>query len=340
MKSRLLAGLGAAILASALAGCAGTADEPSSASSSDNSSSESASGEDYSVGIEFTGAQNDGGYDEALYNGLLDAEKNHGIEIQVAENKTSLDTQVAAVQALAQANDMVIVVSYIGDAIYPIAKQFPDVHFYTVDGPLNPDIPNLHSFRINQGLAAYVAGVVAADMTESDILGYVGASEIPATTGSYVGFKLGAESVNPDIKVLKTYTGSFVDSTAAKEATEAQISQGADVIYTFLDSAIDGAFAAVAAADGVEIFNITTPHCDEGPYVAGTNVISPTHFVSDLIADAMEGNHPTDQPELRLDDRDDQRLEMCPGYEKYQKAADDATASINDGTTALPDTVV
>jgi basic membrane protein A len=340
MKSRLLAGLGAAILAAALAGCAGTADESNSASSDDNSSSASSPGADYSVGVEFSGAQNDGGYDEALYNGLLDAKDKHGIQIQVAENKTSVDTQVAAVQALAQSNDMVVVVSYIGDAIFPIAKQFPNVHFYTVDGPLNPDVANVYSFRVNQGLAAYVAGAVAANMTTSNTVGYVGASEIPATTGSYVGFKLGAESVNPDIKVLKTYTGSFVDSTAAKEATDAQISQGADVIYTFLDSATDGAFAAVAAADNVKIFNITTPRCDEGAYVAGTNVVSPTDFVSSLVVDAMEGNYPTDQPELRLDNPDDQRVEMCPDYAEYQKIADDATKSIVDGSVTLPDTVV
>lgn len=335
MKSRLLAGLGAAILTVALAGCAGTSDE-----SNDEPSAGSSSGSDYSVGIEFTGTQNDGGFDEALYNGLLDAKEKEGISIQVAENKTSPDTQTAAIQALAQSNDMVVVVSYVGDAIFPIAKQFPDVHFYTVDQPTDPDVPNVHSFRFNQGLAAYVAGVVAADMTASNVVGYVGASEIPATTGSYEGFKLGVQSVNPDIEVLKTYTGSFVDSTAAKEATSAQISQGADVIYTFLDSAIDGAFAAVAAADDVKIFNITSPRCDEGSYVAGTDLLTPTSFVSKIVTDAMEGNHPTDVPELRLDNPDDQRVEMCPGYEEYQQAADDAAQSIVDGSVDLPDTVL
>jgi basic membrane protein A len=354
MKSRLLAGLGAAILALSMAGCAGTAD--SSASSSGDSpdstasttaaaptdgGSSTAAGSDFSVGIEFTGTQNDGGFDEALYNGLLDAQQKHGIKIQVAENKTSIDTQVAAVQALAQSNNMVIVVSFIGDAINPIAKQYPDVHFYTVDGDLNPSIPNLHSFRVNQGVAAYVAGVVAAGMTKSNTVGYVGATEIPTTAGSYEGFTLGVHSVNADIKVLKTYTGSWVDSTAAKEATEAQIAQGADVIYAYLDSATDGSLAAVSGSDkDVKIFVTSKPRCDEGAYVAGADIVTPTDFVSNIVTNAMEGNHPTDKPELKLDDANDQRIEMCPGFEQYQAAADAATQAVVDGSANLPDSVV
>ncbi|GAA1694470.1 BMP family ABC transporter substrate-binding protein [Mycolicibacterium murale] len=337
MKTHLRKAAAAAFLLTLpLAGCAGTANQGASQSAS------SAQDGPFRVGIEFTGAQNDGGYDEALYNGLVAAKESHGIEIQVAENKTSLADQTAAVSTLAQNNDLVVVVSFIGDAAKQIAQQYPNVQFFVVDGELDPAIPNLHSFRINQGEAAYVAGVVSADLTESNIVGFVGASEIPATIGSSEGFRLGIHSVAPDVDVLETYTGSFVDTTAAREAVTAQISQGADVIYTFLDSATDGAIsAAAAAADrNVKIFNITRLRCDDGPFVAGADIISPTDFLSNLIAEAIDGKYPEGKPEVGLSNPDDQRLQMCPAFEQHQAKADEVTKGIVDGTVELPDSVI
>ena len=48
---------------------------------------------------------------------------------------------------------------------------------------------------------------------------------------SAVGFIEGAQFVDPDVKVLVSYVGSYVDSATAKELAITQYSNGADVVF-------------------------------------------------------------------------------------------------------------
>jgi basic membrane lipoprotein Med (substrate-binding protein (PBP1-ABC) superfamily) len=101
-------------------------------------------------------------------------------------------------------------------------------------------------FRLEEG--SYLAGMVAAAVTESGIVGMVGGVEIPPARGTFVAFEAGARSVDPDIEVLEVFTGDWNDVAAAKEATVAQLSRGADVIIHNLDAASFAVFQAVREA--------------------------------------------------------------------------------------------
>jgi len=80
----------------------------------------------------------------------------------------------------------------------------------------------------------------------------VGGVAIPPVEGTFLAFEAGARAVNPDVRVLEAYTGSWDDVAAAKEAAVAQIGRGADVLIHNVDAASFGVFQAVreAAADG------------------------------------------------------------------------------------------
>jgi basic membrane lipoprotein Med (substrate-binding protein (PBP1-ABC) superfamily) len=98
-------------------------------------------------------------------------------------------------------------------------------------------------FRLEQG--SYLAGMAAAGMSETGIVGMVGGVAIPTAVGTFRAFEAGARVIDPDIEVLEAFTGDWYDVAAAKEAAVAQLSRGADVIIHNLDAASFGVFQAV-----------------------------------------------------------------------------------------------
>jgi basic membrane lipoprotein Med (substrate-binding protein (PBP1-ABC) superfamily) len=98
-------------------------------------------------------------------------------------------------------------------------------------------------FRLEEG--SYLAGLAAAAMSESGVLGMVGGVEIPSVEGVFRAVEAGARSVDPDVRVLESFTGNWDDVDAAKEAAVAQLSRGADVLVHNVDAASFGVFQAV-----------------------------------------------------------------------------------------------
>jgi basic membrane lipoprotein Med (substrate-binding protein (PBP1-ABC) superfamily) len=78
---------------------------------------------------------------------------------------------------------------------------------------------------------SYLLGIVAGSMTESNILGAVGAFPYPNVNLPINAFFAGAKSVNPEVKQVMTYLESWWDPAKAKESAAAQIAAGADYIY-------------------------------------------------------------------------------------------------------------
>jgi len=88
-------------------------------------------------------------------------------------------------------------------------------------------------------------GVISAMMSKTGKAGLVGGKKLPSIQSTFLAFKAGAKSVNPNFQVLESYTNSWEDLGAAKEATIAQINQGADFILHNADAAGLGVFQAV-----------------------------------------------------------------------------------------------
>jgi basic membrane protein A len=97
-------------------------------------------------------------------------------------------------------------------------------------------------FKEQEG--AFLAGVVAALMTESDQLGVVGGQKIPPVVRYVVGFEAGAKSINPDIDVVVGYADTFGDPALGKEMTLAQFNQGVDIAFPVAGATGIGSFDA------------------------------------------------------------------------------------------------
>ena len=138
--------------------------------------------------------------------------------------------------------DLVFGVGYMmGDAITELAAENPDKYLAIIDAEAKAD--NVASILFKEQEGAFLAGVVAASMSESGKIGFVGGTEIPVIQRFEAGFIEGAKTVNPDIQIEINYTGVFDDASKGKIAANAMYSSGVDIIFHAAGATGNGVFA-------------------------------------------------------------------------------------------------
>jgi len=131
-----------------------------------------------------------------------------------------------------------------------LAPEFPETTFVLLAFPPEDKTFDNVWFSLSEYEGAYyVVGALAAKMTQSNVIGFVGGRENPLYTACSMAYEEGAKSVNPDINVLKVFTGDFNDPVKAKEASVSQIQSGADVLVHIQSLGTSGVFAAAEEAD-------------------------------------------------------------------------------------------
>jgi basic membrane protein A len=169
-----------------------------------------------------------------------------------------------------------IIVTYgfaLGNGTTIAAKENPDVWFIGLDQPVcvdengDPDptftcagdaatlLPNYQGLIFNEAQAGYLAGIAAATISETGVIGTIGGIEsIPAVKLYIGGYHNGALSVNPDVEVLISYvsediTVAFNDPATGASLAEQMIGQDADVIFQVAGLSGQGALEAACDAD-------------------------------------------------------------------------------------------
>jgi basic membrane protein A and related proteins len=129
--------------------------------------------------------------------------------------------------------------------VMELAPQFPNNVFVALASPPKDQKFNNVWFSLSEYEGGYyIVGALAAKMTKSNTIGYVGGRENPLYKACSKAYEEGAKSVNPNIRVLSVFTGDFNDPVKAKEATVSQIQSGADVIAHLQSLGMSGVFAA------------------------------------------------------------------------------------------------
>ena len=122
------------------------------------------------------------------------------------------------------------------------AQNYPNQKWIVFDADIDftqPNTSNIMAFSIQQNTLAFMAGSLAALLTESDgeyanadkVIGFVGGGENTAIQDFLVGYIEGAHYVDPAINVLYSYVGNWEDTAKAKELAAEQYNQGADVTF-------------------------------------------------------------------------------------------------------------
>lgn len=317
------------LLAACSGGDDGTADPA--ASSPDDSAA-------IRVGVVLAGPRNDGAFYQSYLDGVTEQADAHDLEVSVVDNVEDPQAAIDAFTNLAASNDLIIAGgSSLVSAGNTVAPQFPDVEF-VMSGVVDAGVDNLHTYATRQGVPAYVAGVVAAGLSTTRTVGYVGGADIPPNSQSLIDFEAGATATDPSITVVSATVGSFSDAAAAKEATAAQIANGADVVYAFQDAGLPGVLDAIEeSGQDIAVFNPTTDRCEESPHLAGYAYQNTSAMVVEIIADYLAGTLPAEPRFYALEDANVQALRLCPGFEEFEETVQETTAAINDGSITLPE---
>jgi basic membrane protein A and related proteins len=293
------------------------------------------------VGMLLTGPITDHGYNQGHYEGLMQAKKELGVDVNFVENVNSPDRQLDALKNLAANNDLVIAIGgQLVQLTKIVAAQFPKRQFVATEGVATGGGPNLHSFVMNFAHLGYLAGTVAARITKTNKVAFVGGLDIPPTTQSNVGMRAGASATNPSVEYMVTSTGSFNDPGKAKEAASSLIAQGVDVIYTLLDAAYPGAVAAAkdSGKDVKVIVGSRFPSiCAESPHILATTPIAFNARVVAIVRDFKAGTLPAVKI-MGLQDAGLEKLEFCPqhGTPALNDLVAKTTAAIANGSVTPP----
>jgi basic membrane protein A and related proteins len=132
------------------------------------------------------------------------------------------------------------------DAAFDVAEQFPDVNIATYAFELRDNVAILEE-PIYQ--AAYLAGMLAGGITESNTLGGSAGQDVPLCHAELEAFEAGAKRVNKQVKMIDTYIGDWNDAAKGKQATQAQVDQGADVVIACGGGPATGMAQAIKEAD-------------------------------------------------------------------------------------------
>ena len=245
-----------------LAGCGG---------SSDSEGSSSAEGTVESSGKQvaaiFGGAINDGNWNETQYNGLKNIESK-GATINYLENIADADSAEAARTYASEGYDLVyLTTNSYQDYCKDIASQFPDTTFIQVNGTEITD--NFISIRIADEEQGFMQGVIAALLTKTGKVGFIGGMEInPIKLGS-LGFQQGVDYANKNfglnVEAKRVNTGDFTDVNKAKETAIAMIDSGVDVVASMAND------ASVGVMEAAEEKGVMAVGCGEGQDTSAPN---------------------------------------------------------------------
>ena len=161
--------------------------------------------------------------------------------------------------------------------------------------------PNFAPFTAKYWQGTYLMGMAAASLSQSGTIGCVGAFAIPELITSINAFMLGAQSVNPDIRMSVVWVNSWFDPASEQEAARALISQGADVLFS--NAQDTPSVIAVAEDAGVYAYNLNSSMKSYAPakYLGVVGTDWGPHFKR-LVDGHMAGSFPSANYWLGMED--------------------------------------
>jgi simple sugar transport system substrate-binding protein len=158
------------------------------------------------------------------------------VETTYLENVSEGPDSERSIEQLARAGNKLIFTTSFGymEPTLKVAKKYPNVHFEHATGYKRDKNMAIYSGRFYEG--RYIQGLIAAKMSKSGVLGYIGSFPIPEVISGINATMLAAQTINPNIKVKVIWVNTWFDPGKEADAAKALIDQGADVIMQHTDS--------------------------------------------------------------------------------------------------------
>lgn len=257
------------------------------------SSKEQTSEADISIGIVLgEGSINDQSFNQSTWEGLQKCKEDFEIDIKYLESRQESDYIQNIETLVDEETDLIIGVGYqLKDSIKEAAESYPEQKFALMDETYEEIPKNVIPVVFKEEEAAYLTGIIAAKMTKTNNVGFIGGLPAPSVVKYQYGYKYGVQSTNKEIKVYEQYANSFSDQAKGKSIAKQMHASNVDII---LSAAGDAGTGAIEAARENNKFAIGVDR--DQSYLAEENVITSAlkklNVASyDLAKELVEGNY-------------------------------------------------
>lgn len=227
------------------------------------------------VGFVYVSPIGDAGWTYQHDLGRLQLEKETGVTTSYVENVAEGADAERVIREMAKRGDIVVFATSFGYMNYAlkVSRTFRNTAFVHATGYKLGKNMSLVNARFYEG--RYLTGVIAGEMTETNVLGYVAAFPIPEVLQGINAFIKGARSVNPKAELRVIWVNSWYDPGKERQAAMTLMSQGVDIITQHTDST---AVVQAAEEQGKYAFGY---HSDMSRYGPKAHLTATTHLWGD-----------------------------------------------------------
>ena len=218
----------------------------------------------FKAGLLSSGSVNDQGWNSIAYSAMKQIQSQLGAQFSYVELQQDPASYEKAFRDYASQGYQFILGhgNEFQDSAIAVSKDYPNTQFFISSSYVHEG--NVTGLNTASDQTFYLMGVMSAKMCKA--AGFVGGMQIPPISEALTGFINGTKSIDANFKVYQTYTGSFTDAAAAKEAALGMIAQGADCIIQDADVSGQGVYQAVVEkGPNVWTFGAFTSATDSAP---------------------------------------------------------------------------
>jgi basic membrane protein A len=214
----------------------------------------------------------DRGADDEARAALVQCNRESGVSAETAVPDSDADVEPKLVLFATEKFDTIIAIGYgVAPAVQTVARRFDASHFALIDAIA--DQPNIQSITFDEAQGAFLAGALAALVSKTHHVAFIGGADVPLLVRSEAGFRAGALQADPHARVTVRYLQSFEDAAAARTAADGLLAHGADILFVVAGPAGRGAFAAVERRPHAYVIGADTDQDAMAPGKVLTSVV-------------------------------------------------------------------
>ncbi len=225
------------------------------------------------------GGVDDKGFNQSAYAGLQQAEAELGAEIDLLESASDADYAPNINAFVEKGCDVIVTVGFLlGGATAEAAMANPDQQFAIIDSDANDDngtpddfaddknLENVRALNFSTDEPSFIAGYLAAGMTETGKVATYGGINIPPVTIFMTGFLNGVNYYNEQkgttVEVLGwdgtegSFAGNFESLDDGKKLAQGFADEGADIIFPVAGPVGLGSSAYAKEVGGIRIIGV------------------------------------------------------------------------------------
>ena len=267
-----------------------------------------------------------------------------GLEVIAAEGLGYGDVRPTLRELAAEGADLMIAHASGYNTAAPEIAAETNVAVAIVDNPDAAAAGLVADYTVSGHQGAYLAGMLAAQLSRTGTLGIVVSGEPPSWNSQSAGFAMGARAANADVQLVYAVIGpaAYADAAGGKRVTESVIAAGADIVFGQGDGSTFGMLQAVEtvpATDGGKVLFIDVigdkTEIDKG-HLLSSVVWNLVPVYSAMVEDMKSGTFGTVNYAIQLADDSVQLLRTAHISDEMWAGLMDARAKIVSGEIEVP----